>query len=1125
MSDSVIQINGNNNDQRVETSQIVSTPMDGSQSQSRQVCIAQQMTPITTIDVSQTDQNQTNEQSIHSSANSAVNVSISGTLIAHHSETQNVITSNPNISSVVSTPMSSIVSTGMSTQSQSNQSQQLMVSSSQPQMVSTSQSAHLNHSNAIIGQTLSGTPSLTSMPSISNSGAPQTVHITHQSHHHNTPILQTSVQPTQHNPMSVQMSQLPQVQVIGQTIGGSGGTYQFQQVYPQQMLLPGNLTIQNMPFGSNQGLSLQIPFTATNAGSTGSVPITSIASKPPIMSKGVAISPLTQGLTASHHMITNLKPNIGAAQQILKQVLPAQQFMHNTNNQTVVISQLLPHQNQHSMPQSILPATSNRTILESPKGKPFGTGSIRSSIGNKMLSHSGSIQPKSPILPASSSMSSMTSSLMNSHFKTQFSGNPNTTQLIATQTPSGIITNQPQILGYQMPMTWSSQTGQLMTQNGQLVSQNGSPIFIRGPNQAGEHMFIQTSSPQIQTVSMGTPINVHSSGTTMHMNAGHTHSSPLNATPMTASLHPISVTSNVNTMTTTTVNASQPTSIAPLTTSTNKPRPLRPITSVGTQTSTIAQKQHVESSTPPKPIAPAKPKPNTQTVPTSTKSLNKEQNPLTTIRVTTSVAATTQTQTQSQQTHQNSTKTDAANQTTKVSVATETPKTNANQVSSSRNSINDVNKPQNVKSSNSTNTINTSTSTSTEISQPKVNSVVEEIKTPNKRAVEKKDASTGQDSDLIANYFAQQPQNSSNNISVNNNFSVNNTNHQSIQNSVQITSNNVSQQNGSIAVLADLNRQDISKQPPQKAIVKPQILTHVIDGYIIQESPNPFPVNGLPYNSDPKSLNDEKNNSIESLKSKNKNENSLITNASSSARIRTGSEPHPCLNCGQKRKANSKSKKSKRFCGSKCANEFKTNNDKNLGTNRLTLYNSVTSHLENNEFQKGQEFSVESAVNETEKSTHEEKKRLKTSKKSHENTNDSSSTKNGDINVVNLNARKASTSTEVTVERTTPAVNSDFQSPKVVDESSTSSAVAGIFIPPGGKNPLKWSVQDVYEFVRNLQGCTEYADEFRSQEIDGQALMLLKEDHLMSAMNMKLGPALKICNKINALREDVQKQN
>jgi len=60
---------------------------------------------------------------------------------------------------------------------------------------------------------------------------------------------------------------------------------------------------------------------------------------------------------------------------------------------------------------------------------------------------------------------------------------------------------------------------------------------------------------------------------------------------------------------------------------------------------------------------------------------------------------------------------------------------------------------------------------------------------------------------------------------------------------------------------------------------------------------------------------------------------------------------------------------------------------------------------------------------------------------------------------------------------------------------------------------------DVYDFVRHLEGCEDAASEFRSQEIDGQALMLLKEDHLMSAMNMKLGPALKICSKINALRQ------
>lgn len=50
-------------------------------------------------------------------------------------------------------------------------------------------------------------------------------------------------------------------------------------------------------------------------------------------------------------------------------------------------------------------------------------------------------------------------------------------------------------------------------------------------------------------------------------------------------------------------------------------------------------------------------------------------------------------------------------------------------------------------------------------------------------------------------------------------------------------------------------------------------------------------------------------------------------------------------------------------------------------------------------------------------------------------------------------------------------------------------------------------------------GCEELAAQFLSQEIDGQALMLLREDHLISTMNIKLGPALKICASINSLRE------
>jgi len=62
-------------------------------------------------------------------------------------------------------------------------------------------------------------------------------------------------------------------------------------------------------------------------------------------------------------------------------------------------------------------------------------------------------------------------------------------------------------------------------------------------------------------------------------------------------------------------------------------------------------------------------------------------------------------------------------------------------------------------------------------------------------------------------------------------------------------------------------------------------------------------------------------------------------------------------------------------------------------------------------------------------------------------------------------------------------------------------------------------VIDVFEFVHSLPGCTMYADQFRRQEIDGPALTLLTEDHLMTTLGVKLGPALKICSCIRDLRE------
>ena len=64
-----------------------------------------------------------------------------------------------------------------------------------------------------------------------------------------------------------------------------------------------------------------------------------------------------------------------------------------------------------------------------------------------------------------------------------------------------------------------------------------------------------------------------------------------------------------------------------------------------------------------------------------------------------------------------------------------------------------------------------------------------------------------------------------------------------------------------------------------------------------------------------------------------------------------------------------------------------------------------------------------------------------------------------------------------------------------------------------------WTVSEVCEFIKNLPGCSDYVDDFEQQEIDGQALLLLKENHLVNAMGMKLGPALKIVAKVESMKE------
>lgn len=75
-------------------------------------------------------------------------------------------------------------------------------------------------------------------------------------------------------------------------------------------------------------------------------------------------------------------------------------------------------------------------------------------------------------------------------------------------------------------------------------------------------------------------------------------------------------------------------------------------------------------------------------------------------------------------------------------------------------------------------------------------------------------------------------------------------------------------------------------------------------------------------------------------------------------------------------------------------------------------------------------------------------------------------------------------------------------------------AVGGLFTDgeetTASEDVSKWTVDDVCSFVGGLSGCGEYAPVFREQGIDGETLPLLTEEHLLTTMGLKLGPALKI---------------
>uniref|UniRef100_A0A8C4DAN8 Polyhomeotic-like protein 1 n=1 Tax=Dicentrarchus labrax TaxID=13489 RepID=A0A8C4DAN8_DICLA len=264
---------------------------------------------------------------------------------------------------------------------------------------------------------------------------------------------------------------------------------------------------------------------------------------------------------------------------------------------------------------------------------------------------------------------------------------------------------------------------------------------------------------------------------------------------------------------------------------------------------------------------------------------------------------------------------------------------------------------------------------------------------------------------------------------------------------------------------------DKDRAPVPQAVVKPQVLTHLIEGFVIQEGAEPFPV------------------SLERT--------SIFILSSSVLK---------CEYCGSLAPA-SQFRGSKRFCSNTCAKRYNV---------------SCSQHFKTSRGRSGAGLAPPPAPSES-----AARRRGPTRRSSSNNTCNKISNRHLAVKCHSESSRSEDVSSD--------GEGEEDDSPSLSPSSSHSCSRAGHSAPPSdssapgslpleGANflsatPAQWSVEEVCRFISSLQGCEELAAQFLSQEIDGQALLLLREDHLISTMNIKLGPALKICASINTLRE------
>lgn len=276
------------------------------------------------------------------------------------------------------------------------------------------------------------------------------------------------------------------------------------------------------------------------------------------------------------------------------------------------------------------------------------------------------------------------------------------------------------------------------------------------------------------------------------------------------------------------------------------------------------------------------------------------------------------------------------------------------------------------------------------------------------------------------------------------------------------------------------------RAPLPQAVVKPQVLTHLIEGFVIQEGAEPFPVTGpvkeraegiLPVAVPP------------ILRPEHHNSNLL--------------KCEYCLNLAP----SSQFRRSKRFCSKTCAKRYNVS---------CSHHYRISRGIETGEQPPGGP-AIQDIIARR-RGPRRSSSEIACAKIAgrHLSVKCQSESSHSEDNF-SCDGEEEEDFLSLSPSSSFSCPRPAHCGPQLDDNARSGLQVDGDHFLSG--NPAHWSVEEVCQFISSLQGCEDLAAQFLSQEIDGQALLLLKEEHLMSTMNIKLGPALKICASINGLRD------